>query len=76
MDRIIVESSNIASLGFQENLHILEVEFKGHGGKPNSVYAYEDVPTEIWQAFLGSPSKGKFFQETIRGKYKTTKISG
>jgi hypothetical protein len=76
MERIPVESSNIESIGYQADMQMLEVEFKGHSGKPNSVYAYDGVPPEIWQQFLASPSKGRFFQESIRGKYKTTKISG
>ena len=45
MERIAVESSNLASIGYDEASMVLEVEFK-HGG----IYQYFDVP--LWGTLL------------------------
>ncbi|MEJ0022637.1 MAG: KTSC domain-containing protein [Alphaproteobacteria bacterium] len=33
------------------------------------VYVYEDVPAEIYQAFLDAPSKGSFYNVKIRDRF-------
>jgi hypothetical protein len=42
MERKAVESSNLASVGYDEHEEILEIEFQ-HGG----VYQYFDVPKKV-----------------------------
>lgn len=65
MERTQVESSNIASIGYDKGTPMtLEVEF--HGGK---VYRYIRVPADLYEGFLKAESKGKFFYANIRGKY-------
>lgn len=58
---IKVKSSNIASISYDEEFNILRVKF--HTG---SIYDYDDVPMELYNKFLKSTSKGKFFHENIR----------
>jgi len=68
MKRQSVESSNLASIGYDEATQILEVEFK-HGG----VYEYYDVPIEVYEGIMNADSHGKFFAANIRNDYKYQK---
>ena len=62
-----VKSSNISSIGWNKN--ILRVEFNKGG-----VWDYSGVSKEIYEDFLNSESKGKFFLQKIRNKFKAKKI--
>ena len=68
MNRQKVESSNITSIGYDEKNKLLEVEFISSG-----LYEYSNVEKEIYNFFLSSPSKGKYFFKNIKGKYQFTK---
>lgn len=52
MERQYVLSSNIASIGFDPDNMILEVEFLN-----GAVYQYYDVPQSIYEGLMGSPAK-------------------
>lgn len=67
MKRLSVESSNIASIGWDNE--VLEIEFKRGG-----VYQYKHVTTEIHQAMMMSESKGKFFDQYIKPFYVKERI--
>lgn len=71
MERITVESRNIASIGYNPSSDSLECEFKSGG-----VYWYHDVPQEVYDALMAAESKGKYFGQHIKGKYQCVKISG
>ena len=62
MKRISVESSAIASIGYDEDPETLEVEFAG-----GTVYPYLRVPADIAAAFVDADSRGKYFAEVVRG---------
>lgn len=68
MERQPVESSNVASVGYENGT--LEVEFKN-----GAVYDYSDVSPEEYQALLESESVGKFVASRVRGRYPTTKVT-
>ncbi len=68
MYRTPVESSNIKSVGFDNNT--LEIEFHSGG-----IYQYFDVPTEVYHLFMNAPSKGKFFHKFIRDNYSYKQIA-
>lgn len=61
MERIPVTSSNILSIGYDEESQCLEVEFLNM-----SVYQYLGVPPEVHESFVASSSKGSFFHQTIK----------
>lgn len=61
MDMIKVASSNIDSIGFDENG--LMVQFKN-----GSKYQYADVDLALYNEFLKSGSKGQFFNTRIKNK--------
>lgn len=69
MDRIAVSSSNIRAIGYDEKTASLEVEFKGGG-----LYKYSGVSAGVYQGFMASPSKGRYFDSRIRDKYPTVKL--
>lgn len=69
MKRESVESSNLASVGYDANNNVLEVEFK-HGG----VYQYTDVPQSVYEELMNAESHGKYFAANIRNDYEFQKI--
>lgn len=60
MERIPMDSSNIISAGYDPESKTLEVEFKG-----KIVWQYYDFPENMWNEFLGSRSKGKYFASQV-----------
>lgn len=64
-----VESSNLKSYGYDINHSLLAIEFKG------GMYLYFGVPANVHAAFTGAESKGKFFDQEIKGRYSYTKIT-
>jgi len=65
MNRIKVKSSNIVSVGYDEDNKTLEVEFITSG-----TYRYFNVEKKVYTDFLSSSSKGKYFFKHIKGTYK------
>ena len=60
---IPVESSAIKSIGY-DNEGSLFIEFK-----QGTVYEYKNVPKPIYEDFLKSESKGRFFNMNIHSLY-------
>lgn len=56
MNRVPVESSTIASMGYTSQEQVLELEFRETG----EVYQYFEVPAEEYTAFLAADSKGAY----------------
>ena len=69
MERERIRSSNISSVGYDPEDETLEVEFVG-----GSVYQYIGVPQQLYERFMASPSKGRFFSAHIRDKFRTKQI--
>lgn len=63
-----VESSNLESVGYDDQTLTLDVEVKG-----GSVYRYLMVPKEIAENFLKSDSKGRYLHNMIKDKYEFKK---
>lgn len=61
MKRQSIESSNLASIGYDSENEILEVEFK-HGG----VYQYFDVPENVYEELIDASSHGQYFDRNIK----------
>ncbi len=64
-----VVSSNVATIGYDPDTQILEVEF--HSGR---VYQYFDVPEHVYEAFMGAASKGTFLNEQIKNVYRYAQL--
>jgi len=62
---IPVESSFITHVSYYEPLGMFEV--KMNNGRS---YSFRDVPKSIYDDFMQSESKGKYFNSIIRSQYK------
>lgn len=69
IDRQIVQSSMFASIGYDEDNQILQVEFKN-----GDVWNYTGVPFDVYTNMMDSDSIGKYFLSDIKGKYETEKL--
>jgi len=67
--RIPVDSSNLASVGYNMWSGVLEIEF--HGGR---VYEYYGVPFDIYWGLMNAESHGKFFHAHIRNSFRYRRI--
>ena len=70
MKRLSVESSNLASIGYDADDNILEIEFN-HGG----IYQYFNVPSEVYEELMNADSHVKYFAANIKNDYDYIKIS-
>ena len=59
-----VESTTLATVAYDEARELLQLEFCSR-----VVYLYFGVPAAVHQALLDAPSKGRYFNQTIRGRY-------
>jgi len=66
---INLDSSNIASVGYNRQDAVLFVKFRNGG-----VYSYSKVPEKIFLEIQRAPSAGKFFFANIKGKFEFKKI--
>jgi hypothetical protein len=65
MQRARVQSSNIASVGYDEEQQIMEIVF--HDGR---VYHYLEVPPERVLSLLRAESKGRFLNSDIKPNFR------
>jgi hypothetical protein len=64
MNRQSVSSSNIASIGYDAALQILEVEFLN-----GSLYHYLNVPQPEYDALMAAASHGTYLNANIKSRY-------
>jgi hypothetical protein len=57
-----VESSSIASVGYDPRWKMLEIEFRESG----EVYLYFDVPQLEYGALMSAPSKGTYLNQQFK----------
>ena len=62
--RVAVDSTALATVAYDETRELLQLEFCSR-----AVYLYLGVPPTVHQALLDAPSKGNYFNKTIRGRY-------
>ena len=69
MERTPVQSSNLASVGYDTSTQTLEIEFNSGG-----IYQYYGVPQFVYESLMGAPSKGTYFAQNIRTPYSYAKV--
>ena len=69
MRREAVSSSNIESIGYDEESMTLEVEFRS-----GMIYQYFDVPFGIHEQLMGASSHGEFLASQVKGTYRYARI--
>jgi len=62
MRRVWIDSSSIASIGYEAAARELEIEFRESG----DVYRYFDVPEEEYAAILAADSRGTYFNQVFK----------
>ena len=67
-EMVFVDSSNIESIGYDDDTHELHVQFLSGG-----YYIYSDVPIEIFDDLMSAPSKGSFLNREVKSIYQFTK---
>jgi len=67
MERIEVKSSNIKSIGHEND--VLEIEFHNGG-----IYQYQGVSKVLFEELMHSESVGGYFHTYIKGKFPYKKI--
>lgn len=70
MERQVVSSSNIASVGYEPASETLEVEFL----KTGKIYEYYNVPPFMHERLMEAPSIGQFFNAEIRNSYACSPV--
>ena len=69
MDRTPVSSSNIASIGYDQESSTLEVEFNN-----GAIYQYFDIGENLYNQLMSAGSKGGFLASNIKGSYRFSKV--
>lgn len=65
MYRQRVDSSAVASVGYDRKRHVLEVEVEG-----GEVYQYLDVPAREYFALVSADSVGRYYNQQIKANYE------
>ncbi len=64
-----VNSSNIASIGYDPDNKKLTVEFRN-----GSMYEYENVPEDEYQELMGAGSIGSYFASNIKNSFTYRRV--
>jgi KTSC domain len=71
MDRKAVDSSMLASIGYDPNTQTLELEFNS-----GEVWQYMDVPPAEFEGLMNASSHGSYARSNIIGSYSESRVSG
>jgi hypothetical protein len=69
VNRVVVVSDMMSSVGYDPTTAVLEVEFRSGG-----VYEYFDVPPHEHAALLLADSKGQFFNARVRTSFRFRRV--
>lgn len=70
--RTAVGSTCLRSVGYDEDLRDLDLEFRDSG----AVYRYYEVAPGTHTRLIDAASKGRFFNRNIRNTYAYSRLSG
>jgi hypothetical protein len=68
---VAVESSTLATVGYEASGGLLQLEFGNR-----AVYQYLGVPAAVRQSLLSAGSQGSFCNRKIRGRFPYSQVSG
>lgn len=60
MNRTLVQSSNLTSVGYDE-FQTLEIEFES-----GSIYQYFNVPSSVYHGLMSASSHGSYFSRYVK----------
>lgn len=70
MNVTAVESSTLTTLAYDSTRELLQLGFNSR-----ALYRYFDVPAAVYEGLLHASSKGRYFNQAIRGKFSYSRIS-
>lgn len=70
MQRQWLDSSVLASVGYDRGTLTLEVEFK----KDGAVYQYRNVPFSVVEQLMLAGSHGRYFSRQIRDRFRSRRV--
>ena len=65
MTRQLIASTGLKSVAYDAVAHVLEVELQS-----GPVSRYFDVPPLVYEALISAPSKTRYFNDNVAGKYE------
>lgn len=68
-DRAAVQSRSLASMAYDHDQGILQIEFRG-----GTIYQYFHVPRQTYQDLLQADSKGTYFNRHIRSFFRHARL--
>lgn len=69
MEMTSVDSSNVESVGYDEDSSTLQIEFKN-----GSTYQYFDVPEDVFIGLRDADSVGRYLTAMIKGTYRYSRV--
>ncbi len=69
MEHKFVLSSNLHSVGYDSAIETLEIKFNKSG-----VYQYYNIPSSIYNELMSASSKGTYFDNHIKERFRFKKI--
>ena len=69
MDRLAVDSTTLAWVGYSADPGVLELGFR-----TGKVYVYFEVPLQTYQELLRADSKGRYFNLHIRNYFRVQEV--
>jgi lysyl-tRNA synthetase class 2 len=64
MKTFLVDSTTLRRVGYDAERQLLQIEFQDR-----SLYQYSDVPAALYEELMLAPSKGAYFNRSIRPKF-------
>jgi KTSC domain len=65
VNRTAVESTTLVTVAYDEASGALQLEFRR-----GSIYQYFDVSAAVYEGLLMAPSRGNYFNQFIRGRFR------
>jgi hypothetical protein len=69
MKPLVVESTTLITIAYDLDRQLLQLEFRDR-----AIYHYFDVPVDVYQGLVRAPSKGGYFNRSIRGRFVHTRV--
>ena len=79
IERVMVDSSSLQSIGYDAERQILVVEFKPKTAEEpqvGTVFFYNGVPADVVERLGQAKSMGQFYAAEIKGKYPSQVMTG
>ncbi len=70
MKTIAVDSSTLRTVGYDAEHQLLQIKFHNR-----SIYQYFEVPATVYEELMQAPSKGAYFNRSIRSRFDFTLIN-